>query len=259
MGQFDIDGSSFAAVSPETHRQRRAPLDKFFSKAAVTKIEDSIQSRLDQFCGHLQRAHKTHKVVPLDAGFSALTSDIIHQYAFGFNSGNLDREDFNESIRDGINALFRQGHISFFFPVIQTIIKALPLSFLEKINPYAFALVSQKNDLHRRSAEAIAGQKTENGSILEHIAGPHMPEHMRTPDRLADEGLSLIIGGTETTARSLALGSYHLISNENIKAKLREELRSVMSTPESQPTWNQLEKLPYMVRAVYSPCNVHVD
>jgi cytochrome P450 len=244
--KFDIPGSSFSAVSPEQHRQRRAPLEKFFSKAAITKIEDSIQSRLRKFCDHLERSYKSHKVVPLDAGFSALTSDIIHQYTFGFNSGNLDQDDFNENVRDGINALFRQSHISFFFPIIQTILNALPLSVLQKLNPYAFALASQKNDLHRRSAEALAG-KTENGSIIEHIAGPNMPEHMRTPDRLADEGFAIIIGGTETTARSLGLGAYHLISNENIRRKLREELRSVMPTPESKPSWNQLEQLPYLV------------
>ena len=250
MKKFDLDGSGFSAISPDLHRQRRAPLERFFSKAAVAKIEDSIQSRLDKFCDHLQRAYTSHKVVLLDAGFSALTSDIIHQYSFGFNSGNLDQEDFNEHIRDGINTLFTQSHIASFFPIIPIIIKALPLSLLEKLNPHAFALVLQKSDLHRRSAEALAG-KTNNGSILEYIAGPHMPQHMRTPDRLADEGLALVIGGTETTARSLGLGIYHLIRNEDILAKLREELRSVMPTPESRPTWNQLERLPYLVRASY--------
>ncbi|KAJ6107384.1 hypothetical protein N7523_008707 [Penicillium sp. IBT 18751x] len=243
--KFDLDGSGFSAISPELHRQRRAPLERFFSKAAVAKIENSIRSRLDKFCDHLRRAHASHKVVPLDAGFSALTSDIIHQYSFGFNSGNLDQEDFNEHVRDGINALFTQSHIAFFFPILPMIINALPLPLLEKLNPYALALVSQKKDLRRRSAEALEG-KTNNGSIIEFIAGPHMPQHMRKPDRLADEGLALVIGGTETTARSLGLGMYHLIRNENIIAKLREELRSVMPTPESRPTWNQLEQLPYL-------------
>lgn len=78
-----------------------------------------------------------------------------------------------------------------------------------------------------------------------------MPEHMRTPDCLADEGFAIIIGGTETTTRSLGLGAYHLIGNENIRLKLREELRSVMPTPESKPSWNQLEQLPYLVCGLY--------
>ena len=67
-----------------------------------------------------------------------------------------------------------------------------------------------------------------------------------------NEGFSLIIGGTETTARSLSLCFYNLITNEPVRTKLREELRQVMPAPDRQPTWNQLEKLPYLVRAMAS-------
>lgn len=107
MRQFDLDGSAFSAISAEIHRERRAAMNPFFSKQAIIQLEKDINKRLDQFYKHLERAERSKtEVVALDAGFSALTSDIIQQYAFGFNSGNLEQDDFNEHIRDGFISLF---------------------------------------------------------------------------------------------------------------------------------------------------------
>lgn len=200
---------------------------------------------------HLEHAYRSHKVITLDAGFSALTSDIIHQYVFGFNSGNLDQEDFNENIRDGISGLFRMGHIAFFFPIIQPIMNTLPLSVVKMINPYALALKDQKTDVHNRVVKFLSGEKSKSGSVIEKLSSPDMPEHFRSAENLTNEGFSLVIGGTETTARSLSLGMYHLLSEPHLLKKLREELRSVMPTPESKPTWNELEQLPYLVIAAH--------
>lgn len=259
VGRFDLDGSSFASVSPETHRQRRAPVEKFFSKAAITRTESTIQFCLDKLVEHLEHAYQSHKVITLDAGFSALTSDIIHQYVFGFNSGNLDQEDFNENIRDGISGLFRIGHIAFFFPIIQPIMNTLPLSVVKMINPYALALKDQKTDVHNRVVRFLSGEKSKSGSVIEKLSSPDMPEHFRSAENLTDEGFSLVIGGTETTARSLSLGMYHLLSEPHLLKKLREELRSVMPTPESKPTWNELEQLQYLVIAAHVLCSCRIS
>ncbi|OOQ91241.1 Trichodiene oxygenase [Penicillium brasilianum] len=250
VGRFDIPYSSFSSISPETHRQRRAPVEKFFSKAAITKTEGTIQVYLDKLVQHLEHAYQSHKAITLDAGFSAMTSDIIHQYVFGFNSGNLDQEDFNENLRDGISGLFRMGHIAFFFPIIQTALNTLPPSVVTMIHPYALALKDQKADIRKRTVNILAGQKSESGSVIEKLSGPDVPEHSRGADRLTDEGFALVIGGTETTARSLSLGMFHLLSEPHLQTKLRDELRSVMPTPESKPTWNELEQLPYLMGVV---------
>ncbi|KAJ5461744.1 cytochrome monooxygenase aflU [Penicillium daleae] len=227
VGRFDIPGSSFSSITPETHRERRAPVEKFFSKAAVTKTESTIQFCLDKLVQHLERAYHSHKVITLDAGFSATTADIIHQYVFGFNSGNLDQEDFNENLRDGVSGLFRMGHVAYFFPIIQTIMNTLPPNVIKMIHPYALPLKDQKNDIRRGVDEFFSGQGSKSGSVIEKLSGSDVPDHFRLADRLTDEGFSLVIGGTETTARSLSLGMFHLINEPHLRKKLREELRSL--------------------------------
>lgn len=251
VAPFDLEDSGFSTVSPEVHRKRRAPLEKHFSKKTITNMEYLIYENIDKLDQHFKRANETQKVISLDAGFAGLTSDVIHKYVYGFNSGNLDHEDFNEKVRDGLNGLFRFAHLLFFFPILQTIMNLLPLWVLEKIDPFVHALARQKADLLHRTESLLRGESPElqlkTRPIMEALTGPSMPEDMRGAVRLNNEGFAMIIGGTETTARSLAIAAFRLLENNSMKTKLRDELRAVMPTPDSRPTWSQLEQLPYMV------------
>ncbi|KAJ5198876.1 hypothetical protein N7491_000557 [Penicillium cf. griseofulvum] len=260
VAQFDLNDTVFASISPEDHRKRRSHVDKHFSKQAVSHMEHLIYENIDKLDNHFKRAFELHKVINLDAGFAGLTSDVIHKYVYGFNSGNLDHDDFNTSVRDGVNTLFKSSHVLFFFPVLKTIMNLLPLWLLEKLDPFVHALVSQKLDLLRRTEEFLQSGPSNSATppVMEVMCGPSMPENMRDAGRLSNEGFSMIIGGTETTARSLSIAAFRLLENELIKTKLREELRTVMPTPESRPTWRQLEQLPYLSAVVWETLRVSI-
>ncbi|OJZ86475.1 hypothetical protein ASPFODRAFT_80989 [Aspergillus luchuensis CBS 106.47] len=256
VAQFDIDGAAFSSITPEIHRQRRAPLDKFFSKQAISNIEYLIYDSLDKLIKAYKEAYQSKSVVSLDAGFAGLTADIIHQYAFGFNPGNLDAEGFNESVRDAANAVLQGMHLLNFFPFIKVVFSLLPRGLLRLISEPAVKLAEEKEDLLARSAAALERNQTpvqedekvsnSKGAILDAIAAPRMPEHMRTPKRLMEEGLSLAIAGTETTARALSVGTYHLLTKEHVRLKLKEELKAVMPTPDMRVSRTELEKVPYL-------------
>lgn len=249
VARFDLKDAAFSSISPEDHRKRRSHIEKHFSKQAVSNMEYLIYENIDKLNHHFKRAFEFQKVISLDAGFAGLTSDVIHKYIYGFNSGNLDHDDFNMSVRDGMNGLFKFSHLLFFFPVFQTILNSLPLWLLEKLDPFVHALVSQKLDLLRRTEEFLQNKPStsKSRSVMEVMCGPSMPEDMRSAARLNNEGFAMIIGGTETTTRTLVIAAFHIVENVSIKTKLREELRTVMPTPESRPTCRQLEQLPYLV------------
>ncbi|OJJ37784.1 hypothetical protein ASPWEDRAFT_171247 [Aspergillus wentii DTO 134E9] len=247
VAKFGLPGSGFASIDAETHRQRRAPVEKFFSKRAIQNVEGVIYESIDTLVHHLRAAHKSHAVVSLDAGFAALTSDVIYQYAYGYNPDNLNKEGFNAHVRDGINGLFQLAHLLYFFPVLQTIMDMVPLGFLRTTNPAAYALAAQKKELYDEAVKAVdAAKANNNGTMIQHLAGPNMSAQMRSPERLMNEGFALVIGGTETTARSLAVAFYHLLERGDIRGKLRGELKTVMPMPDSRPSWNELEQLPFL-------------
>lgn len=253
LAQFENDGSAFSSVSPEVHRERRAPLEKFFSKRAISNIENIIYERLDKICSQLQRAYRSHKVVSIDAGYAGLTADVIHSYVFGHDRRNLDQEGFNAHVRDSINGIFTVCHVMYFFPFLRTLLNALPMRVLRGLSPAASALADHKNFMYQLSLDAIRDHSsTKQDTILSTLAGPKMPQHLRTPERLMNEGFALATAGTETTARSLSRATYYLLSREDVRTKLREELKQSMPTPDVRPTWNELEKLPYLV----SPSNL---
>lgn len=245
--QFDVGGSAFVTVSAELHRERRAPLSKWFSKSAITDMIPIIYRSLDHLCAHIKKASQSHEVIKIDAGFASLTSDIIHGYFLGYNSDDLGKPDFNEHVRDGINGVLRSAHLVLFFPIIPKIVGLLPSHILRLINPFMHAFVEQKMRVHDLVVKAISGQRTKEGSVLEKVLDKGLPEHLRGSRRLAHEAISILTAGTETTTRALVVGLYNIINNESVRAKLREEVQSVMPMPESRPTWDQLKQLPYLV------------
>ncbi|KAJ5599862.1 cytochrome P450 [Penicillium hetheringtonii] len=244
--QFDVDGSAFVTVSSELHRERRTPLSKWFSKSATTDMIPIIHKNLDKLCAQLYSAYKSHKVIKIDAGFASLTSDIINGYFLGCNTGNLDKEDFNESVRDGINGILQNSHLFFFFPFIAKIIEVLPLPVLKWINPFMHALIAEKIRVHGHVVEALSGKRTSEGSVLASVLDKGLPEHLRGSRRLSNDAMSVLTAGTETTARALVVGLFNITKDTSIKDKLREELKSVMPTPQSRPTWDELKQLPYL-------------
>ncbi|CAJ2509760.1 Uu.00g056600.m01.CDS01 [Anthostomella pinea] len=73
----------------------------------------------------------------------------------------------------------------------------------------------------------------------DHVAG----RSEKTVDRLSGEGFSLTGAGTETTAWTLSVITFYVLSQPAIQARLAEELKD--TDPESL-SWTTLEKLPHL-------------
>lgn len=72
-----------------------------------------------------------------------------------------------------------------------------------------------------------------------------------TPSRkqLVADAFTFHAAGTDTTANTLTVGTWHLINDKEASAKLREELRGAIPTPNSDRLVSTavLENLPYLV------------
>lgn len=86
---------SLATIDHDHHRLRRNAINPFFSKTNVRKLEPVIQSNVSKLMTRLEKLEDTGEPVNLNIVFSAFTSDIIIEYAFGESQHYLDKEDFN--------------------------------------------------------------------------------------------------------------------------------------------------------------------
>lgn len=73
-----------------------------------------------------------------------------------------------------------------------------------------------------------------------------LPAEELTLTRLQHEAISLIGAGIETTKRALSVGTFHILDNPAIFARLREELIAAIPDPDAPPPLEVYEKLPYL-------------
>lgn len=73
-------GSMASAVSHDLHRLRRSSINPFFSKAAVLRLEERIQSRVRILCERFSGFLERKEIIDVNVAMTSLTLDIITEY-----------------------------------------------------------------------------------------------------------------------------------------------------------------------------------
>lgn len=89
-----------------------------------------------------------------------------------------------------------------------------------------------------------------NPSVFEGLLTSALPPQEKSLDRLVKEGMALIIAGSEATAQTLSITTYHLLANPDKLAKLRATLHDSVPDPNAPPSLARLESNPYLVACV---------
>ncbi|KAL8827605.1 MAG: hypothetical protein Q9191_003085 [Dirinaria sp. TL-2023a] len=234
VGIFGFPYSMIATIGHDLHRFRRGLLNNFFSKKSVVELSPMMHEKESKLMQRFEKAHTDKSVVQLDDAFAALTADLISQYSWGVSSGFLDDENFKNDIRQALNEISTFVHVNRFFPFLGTMLRAMPRWLLGKIRPGATAVLDMQDLVAQQSTAEKSTAKASRKTIFDALSDPSVPPAERSPRRLEDEGLIVVVAGTETTARTLTLAAFHLYQNKRLLLKLREELRPLMPTPTTE-------------------------
>lgn len=246
-------GAMASTNDHERHRQRRGVLSNFFSRKSVTDLESVIQDKVDTLKERFNGAFHEKTILSLPSVFAALTADMITHYCHGESRGYLIAPDFKNNHMEALDNLFTLFHINRFIPLLAHMLARMPLESMKKWGIFSGTigeLVDTKLETRQRAAEALQNtEKKTTGpkTLFDALTADSVPEEERTVNRLEDEASVLFGAGTETTARTLSIAAFHLTKNQVLLDKLRGELKLVMPSPGSKPTWSQLEKLPLLV------------
>ncbi|KAL8342206.1 hypothetical protein RB598_003891 [Gaeumannomyces tritici] len=224
--------ASFAATPHELHRARRSPMSRFFGRSQILKLESEV---LDFAQLAVDKMLRSAGGEPLNLGsaFQCFTGRHNLQpllwRAHGIRSAGGMRHNF----------LLRKA--SEYLPMLAKYVSEDTRNLLHHMDGvipgYIRAAVADPTSNHL-FAELARG-KTQ---------APEKSKAAAAGQRLSAEGFALLIAGTETTAATLTVISYHVLANPHILARLQQDLEDM--APETLK-WVELEKRPYLWAVVH--------
>ncbi|KAL7950682.1 cytochrome P450 [Trichoderma barbatum] len=242
--------SGFGTADHNLHKLRRAPLTKFFSRLQITKLEPEIHKAVHLLCDKLLGYADRKEPFDLTSAYSCYTSDIIAEYCFGEKLGFLQQDDIEPNFRRAIYSILNTTYVFRFIPWLKPLTLMVPYiaKYLsEDVRMLAETLnITIPKMIKETKAEMDAGIFRERETIFVSLFQSNLPDQEKTVARFAGETAALFGGGTETTSWTLAVITYHLLTQPEILKKLTDELRTVVDDPKSLPSWSTLEQLPFL-------------
>lgn len=257
-GVVDFEGSHLATIGHDLHRKRRKPLDPYFSRSGVTRLEPMVAELCEKLIvGRFESFKGTGKVVRLDHAFTAFSGDVISRVCIDDPPDFVDNPEFAPGWFD----MFHTGIVSLplfmGLPWLIHVIRLIPERILVRLDPRSqtfnkFKLMCEGHLGAVKREKAALGSEDTPGTgarltLFQYLVNSDLPPSELTDERLSKEAQVLIGSGTITTAGTLCFICYYIMANPAIRKRLEEELKGAMEGyPEKKPTWAQLEKLPYM-------------
>ena len=138
---FGNSSSHFGAISHDEHRMKRAPLNQYFSKASVNKLEPMIVAKVEKLCARLRAVQGINKPVNLRHAFAALAMDVVTEYSFGNSYNCLDDPEFAPIWPEAVDSISEQSHINKQFPWLLPLMRLTPVWAVKILNPHMMRLI----------------------------------------------------------------------------------------------------------------------
>ncbi|RAH79186.1 putative cytochrome P450 [Aspergillus japonicus CBS 114.51] len=231
-----LEGAMGMTMGHELHRRRRKHFDPFFSRLGVTY-------------------RKSGRTIQMEHVMAAFTGDIVTKICSEKSPDMIRHPEFGKEWYVTIHTYQLQVHLFVQFPHLIALTQLIPRGLVMQFSPGAAAFKSLHQYAFDHITEAkrdmVRAEKVQHdagrSSVFRHVLSSDMPEAERETERLAREALQLFGAGTATLVRAFSMIFYHVLSNPPMRARLRDELKGIMAEyPAKRPTWQELERLPYL-------------
>jgi len=194
----------------------------------------------------------------LSLAFRATGLDIITSYCFAKSNNALDANDFQNDILLGMEPTIHIFWIFKHFPLVRYLILNSPDWLALRMSPHSKGVVDQRKQLEGQIDAILANpaslEDAEHETIYHHFLNPQTgKEHNPMPSRkaLLDEAFSLRFAGSDTVGNTCTVGITHVLRNEHVHTTLISELDKFWPDRDSTMSYENLEKLPYLVSPVF--------
>ncbi|CAI7572843.1 unnamed protein product [Penicillium viridicatum] len=250
--RFNVPLATFSTSDSDEHRIRRAAISPFFSKSRVRSQNERIQQLASAISQRLATEYAGQDK-PLGVGnmWGCFTADVIMDIVFARPKNFSRYPDFESPFTLAIRNMSTWAHVTLHFGWILTIMNHVPDRVAKALFPPFRPIIEFREEMASEITDILEGRNKAAkdagySTVFNDILSSSLPPQELQPARLNDEAVSLVGAGTETTAWSLTIGTFHVINNPHVALKLKAELAQAIPDPNEMPSWTELEKLPYL-------------
>ena len=276
---FGIDVSMLTTVHHDLHRKRRSALAPMFSKQRINKLQPVLQERVDALMARVKGFGAKGEVINLKHGFAAFTAgkssgrkclfdftlnahkiltDVAMEYFFGMSEHKIEAEDFDVDFHNAIESGFHNTALMEHFPwimwIMTNVARQTPYwilkKFLAKSKKTTFIAVQRQiGNMVRESLAKNTLEKEESmkHTMFDQLLASKLPPEEKTFRRLVQEGGLMVSAATVSTAWSLTVTSYNLVSHPDALKKVKDELAAAFpGGPDTINDLGVLGSLPFL-------------
>ncbi|PGH12815.1 hypothetical protein AJ79_04039 [Helicocarpus griseus UAMH5409] len=256
-GRFGNESSVLTTPSDSLHRLRRGALNPFFSRKRIVDLQSIIRGKLKVLMSKLNEYKNSGAPATISRGYLAMVEDIIMEYCFAFDYNHLEMPGWTPTLHDPFRAVSITGNLALHVPWLPKVMNSLPRSFVLKLEPLYAAIFRMQDDFGAaiKKMKREKPDATAHATVFSELLNGDLPPKEKADKRLQDEAQLIIGAGLATTGWTLSVGTYFLLSNPKVLARLQEELgESIPELSHEDPTkgldWIELEKLPYLTAVI---------
>ncbi|MCJ1312339.1 hypothetical protein MMC25_006013 [Agyrium rufum] len=252
---------TFGTIDHYVHRRRRGAVKAFVSKGTVRRLESVIREKIDLLCKRLDEHLTKQDVVDLTRDYLAWSTDSVFNYLDSEPLGLLTdperAEDWKQTLRAVVELTPLVKQMTWIMPVV---LKVKPW-VVKLFSPDLARVLVMHRGMQDSAAKARLEWETQTKEQIESspssrpnayraILNSSLPPPEKEVDRVAQEILTILVGGSATTSRVMARLTYHMCDTPAILERLRDELSAVEPDPLKTPPLDELEQMPYLTAVI---------
>lgn len=249
---------SFTTIPHELHRRKRVANTPMMMRRRVHANQSILVAETDALVANVQRAAANGEVLDLGVLFIGYALDVVGAYFFDKTIGAQKDAELARNWRQVTKSTARMTPIMKQLPSFAKLVARVPSSAVKSLLPSASVLADLQDQMltwatefrSKRMGVSILGEEAVSNlrTLFQTIENSKLPEAEKGTPRLVDEGIDVIIAGSETTAQILTRAVVELMTNPSTLLQARQELVYAASLKdEGQLSLADLEELPYLV------------
>ncbi|KAL2151657.1 hypothetical protein VTH82DRAFT_6755 [Thermothelomyces myriococcoides] len=245
-GAGPVSVTGFSTVPHELHRIRKGALSRFFSRNQMLKLEAEVLD-MAQMVADKMLSFAGKEPFDIKEAFNCFTADVISQYAFGEPMGFVAQEGWEPNFATWVKSFFRSAYMMRHNVVARKLAQVMPM-MADYLGEDVKRVMRQMTVVIPGYIQAAINNPEKGRVFAELVNSDLLPPEEKTMYRLSGEGFNFLLAGTETTAATLTVITFWLLSKPEIYKRLMEDLAGL---DPAKLKWTELEQRPYLWAVVH--------